>query len=243
VRLQEADYLLVFFTGALKPSHSYTGFEIGYFRALIDDPNPANTDKRIVSFYIKEPPAPTAEIQGISIGISADDLSLSRAAYIKKATEAAATQEQASDPLTRFFLDVLKLSEKRRPFPENEDTDAKVSRYRTVQQKIVPELRADLYDCISSRVARSSVEQRFIRFELPKADARASLSAIPDDAKLTEEGDAFQLLGVKASDDGITWREFRQQLDSRGPSISPVLYAMERALVSVVSLNQPTTTS
>lgn len=235
-KLQEADYLLVFFTGALKPSHSYTGFEIGYFRARIDDQQASDSDKQIVSFFLKQPPDPTSEIQGIDISISAEDLSLSRDDYVRSVAAVAAAPHAKPDALTQFFTQVLAIAEKRKPFPRNEDTAAKVARYRAVQEKIVPSLRGDLYDCISSRVARSSVEQRFIRFELPKpATAHASLATIPDDARLTEEGDAFQLFGIKAGDEGILWQEFRQQLDLRGTSISPVLYAIERALVSVVS--------
>jgi hypothetical protein len=239
-KLQDTDYLLVFYTGALKPSHSYTGFEVGYFNATIDIENNSKSPKEIISFYLKDPPAPTSQIQGIDLTIGADDLNLSRNQYTAAIAEKATTEQGKADKLTQFFLKITELAIERNPLQDN-DAIVQLDRYRIVQEKIIPALRGDLHDCLSSRVARSSIEQRFIRFELPKTGSMGNIiTAIPDDTKLTEEGRAFELFGVSADSEGIFWKDFKQQLELRIMSTSPALYAIERALVTAISSDRST---
>jgi TIR domain len=73
--LQEADILLVIFTDRLKMSHSYTGYEIGYFnRSIQQNPKgPAGFERIYIPFCIgADIPDTMHDIQGVSIG--ADDV-------------------------------------------------------------------------------------------------------------------------------------------------------------------------
>jgi TIR domain len=73
--LQEADILLVIFTDRLKMSHSYTGYEIGYFnRSIQQSPKgPAGFERIYIPFCIgADIPDTMHDIQGVSIG--ADDV-------------------------------------------------------------------------------------------------------------------------------------------------------------------------
>ena len=73
--LQEADILLVIFTDRMKMSHSYTGYEIGYFnRSIQQNPKgPAGFERIYIPFCIgADIPDTMHDIQGVSIG--ADDV-------------------------------------------------------------------------------------------------------------------------------------------------------------------------
>lgn len=239
-KLQDTDFLLVFYTGALKPSHSYTGFEVGYFNATIDIENNNKSPKQIISFFLKDPPAPTSQIQGIDLTIRAEDLNISRDEYMAAVAGKAAIERDNIDQLTQFFLKITELAIQRNPLADN-DATVQFNRYRTIQEKIIPTLRGDLHECLSSRIARSSVEQRFIRFELPKNNLMETMiTVIPDDTRLTEEGHAFDLFGVNADNEGIFWKDFKEQLELRVMSTSPALYAIERVLVTAVSSDRRT---
>ena len=73
--LQEADILLVIFTDRMKMSHSYTGYEIGYFnRSIQQNPKgPAGFERIYIPFCVgADIPDTMHDIQGVSIG--ADDV-------------------------------------------------------------------------------------------------------------------------------------------------------------------------
>src|ERR1700722_20877331 len=69
--LQGADILLVIFTDRMKMSHSYTGYEIGYFnRSIQQNPKgPAGFERIYIPFCIgADRPDTMHDIQGVSIG-------------------------------------------------------------------------------------------------------------------------------------------------------------------------------
>src|SRR5450432_3338409 len=78
--LEDSDYLIVFYTGTPKASHSWTGMEIGYFENFIqrDIEERGSTERKIVSIYFDEPPSSIADLEGISLQIQPSDLSQSR---------------------------------------------------------------------------------------------------------------------------------------------------------------------
>jgi hypothetical protein len=71
-KLEITDVFLLVFTGAEKESHSYTGWEVGYFDRIME----TSPGRMKVSFYVHKPPAISAEDQGISMDISRDKLQL-----------------------------------------------------------------------------------------------------------------------------------------------------------------------
>src|SRR5262249_44285081 len=73
-QLQQAERFIIVYTGAAKHSHSYTGWEVGYFDHIMRvDPG---TRKKI-SLYLFDPPDTTTSDQGIPLGLSKDQLRLS----------------------------------------------------------------------------------------------------------------------------------------------------------------------
>src|ERR1035438_484279 len=72
-KLEKTDFLIIVYTGVDKKSHSYTGWEVGYFeRVMKNDP-----DHRIVPLYVENLPSTAAEFEGLSLKISNELLQLS----------------------------------------------------------------------------------------------------------------------------------------------------------------------
>ena len=55
-------------------------------------------------------------------------------------------------------------------------------RRKLVAQDIIPNLKGKLFDSMSTRVARYSVEQKLVEFELPKPASDQIYISVPDDA-------------------------------------------------------------
>ena len=73
-KLQATDVLVIVYTGMEKSSHSFTGWEVGYFDRIMRTEPEA---RKKISLFLFAPPATTASDQGIPIGLSKDQLKLS----------------------------------------------------------------------------------------------------------------------------------------------------------------------
>lgn len=230
--LRKSDYLIILYTGSYKRSHSYTGFELGYFFSLMDDEirTSGNTSRRIVSMFVDNPPAIAMEVQGIDLTILPGELSSNRDIYMERVRT-----NVDKDPLTRFFNSVADKVEERFKTDDGTMSKKRLERFQAVQ-KVVPVLRGEMYDCLSSRVARRSIQQRLIIFEVPKCGAKEAYEKIPDNTMLTQRGKAFELFGIDLANDTIIWRDFEKVilLHSDNTSGATVL-AIKRAFISAVS--------
>jgi hypothetical protein len=95
--LDSTDIFIIVYTGAEKPSHGYTGWEVGYFRRVQRlGENDLGIERRIVPLYLYEPPATVTSIQGIALGITRDDLSKSTEDFTK-------LEVSSNDPMVKFI--------------------------------------------------------------------------------------------------------------------------------------------
>lgn len=236
--LKKSDFLVVLYTGRLKRSHGYTGWELGFFERLIEEEiaNSGQTTRRIIYLFSGETP-PTGEgILGISIDVDIDDLSGSRADYIKKSVQT----PDNPDALAGVLLDIANRAESRLPRPISDDRDElerkRNKRRKLVAEDIIPGLKGKLFDSMSMRITRRSVEQRCIEFELPKPLSDQIYTTIPDDAKLTPHTGALDIFGISQQDDTLKWSEFRNRVRARDAlGGSSILIAIEQAVISAVS--------
>ena len=219
--LEDSEYLIVFYTGTPKASHSWTGMEIGYFENFIqrDIEERGSTERKIVSIYFDEPPSSIADLEGISLQIQPSDLSQSRDDYIKGLTTASRDQA-ASDPLTRLLNKIARLAERRSSRNHGHDQARAerrtANRAEKITTEIVPQIKTAMYDCLGGRVARKSIEQRLIEFEVEGPDWRDRSKGIPGNAKLTAHGKAFELFNLAERKEGLCWRDFLNELSSHG---------------------------
>jgi TIR domain len=239
--LEDSDYLIVFYTGTPKASHSWTGMEIGYFENFIqrDIEERGSTERKIVSIYFDEPPSSIADLEGISLKIQPSDLSQSRDDYIK-GLKTAPRDEAAGDPLTRLLNNISRLAEHRSSRTRGHDqarAERKTAiRTERITAEIVPQIKTAMYDCLGGRVARKSIEQRLIEFEVDGPDWRDRSKGIPGNAKLTAHGKAFELFNLAEPKGGLCWRDFLKELSATAEEeASAISRAIERVFDSAVS--------
>jgi hypothetical protein len=237
--LRKSDFLIVLYTGLFKRSHGYTGWEVGLFEGLIDDEiaRSGQTTRRIIYLYSgDEPPSVGAGILGVCINIDAADLGGNRVSYVQKSIQT----PDNPDALARIFDDIAKRGESRLPPPLSDDHDElerkRTKRRKLVAESIIPELKGKLFDSMSMRVTRNSVEQRLVEFEMPKPASDQTYVAIPDDAKLVPHAGALDIFGISQQNDTLSWSEFRDQVRSRDTlGGSSILLAIEQAVISAIS--------
>ena len=77
-KLQQTNVFIIVYTGVLKHSHGYTGWEAGFFDHIMrTDPD----RRKKISLYLFEPPDVTAPDQGVPLGLSSDELKQSYQQY------------------------------------------------------------------------------------------------------------------------------------------------------------------
>jgi hypothetical protein len=240
--LNKSDFLVVLYTGLFKRSHGYTGYEVGFFDKLIEDEvaKSGKTTRKIIYLYCGTPPDVDDGVLGISIDVDVSDLAGSRADYVQKSIQS----PDNPDALARTFLDIADRAESRLPPPlldDRDELDRKRSRRRlAVAEEIIPGLKGKLFDSMCTRVARHSIEQKLIEFELPKPASSQIYVSIPDEAKLTPHSGAFEIFGISQLNDMMTWSEFCTEVRSRDElGGSSVLSAIEQAVISAISPAAP----
>jgi hypothetical protein len=235
--LKKSDFLVVLYTGLFKRSHGYTGWEAGFFDGLIEEEmaRSGRTNRKIIYLYYGEPPSIGAGVLGISINVDVTDLGGSRADYVLKSVQST----DYPDALARVLLSIADRAESGLPpqLPDRDELERKRNRRQNaVAEEIIPSLKGKLFDSMSTRVTRYSVEQKLIEFDLPKPATDQIFVSIPEDAKLTPHSGAFEIFGIAEHDDTLTWREFRNELRSRDVlGASSVMLAIEQAVLSAIS--------
>jgi TIR domain-containing protein len=236
--LRKSDFLVVLYTGVFKRSHGYTGFEVGFFAALIEEEiaKLGQTSRKIVYLCCGEPPSVGDGVLGIDINVDGGDLAGNRADYLKKCVQS----PDNPDALARFFLDIANRAESRLPAALRDDRDEmerkRNRRRKAIAEDIIPALKGTLFDSMSTRVTRRSVEQKMIEFELPKPASDQMYVSMPDDAVLRPHSGTLEVFGISNQIDTMTWSEFRNELRSRDALCgASILLAVEQAVVSAVS--------
>ena len=235
--LKKSDFLVVLYTGLFKRSHGYTGWEVGFFDRLIEEEvaRCGKTSRKIIYLYCGGPPSIGDGILGIGINVDTADLGGSRADYVQKSVQST----DYPDALARVLLSIADRAESRLPPPlqDRDELERKRSKRRkAVAEEIIPGLKGKLFDSMSTRVTRHSVEQKLIEFELPRPAPDQIYVSIPDDAKLTPHSGAFEIFDISQLNDTATWSEFRNELTSRDVlGSSSALLAIEQAVLTAIS--------
>ncbi|HMM91134.1 hypothetical protein [Bradyrhizobium sp.] len=229
-QLQESDVLFVIYTERLKNSYSFTGFEIGAFANLIDRElkECQHTDKRTVSLYFEEPPGPLQGLIGIKLDVSALD-EKNKSAEIDPENALEKFFHELSDLIVRrkfiaLFKDKLK---------EADLVNAQEGGRAEISVKIVPQLKLDLREALSSVVARHNIEQHFIHFEWDKT-CPVPAQEVCDETKLTSGNTkVYEIFGVLPFGKKASWKTFKDELCRKHPKNAPfVTEAIESAIKS-----------
>lgn len=221
-KLRPADILFVIFTGAMRPSVSYTGGEVGAFLTLIDedDRNKTGRKRRIITMYIDEPPKMISDSLGIQLDITALQHGGVR------------TDIDPRNGLYRFFKDVadriidhsyrlrengIELDDEARKSELNAgklQKKAEIDAY--LKQELIPTLKKEVSTKLSSLVKSESIEQVLLQIRWPPGWRRSASLDYLAGAKLSSEmGKAFDVFGLNNINQEVTWEHFCSQLEVR----------------------------
>lgn len=198
-KLQATDVLVIVYTGTEKHSHSYTGWEVGYFDHIMrTDPG----SRKKVSLYLFGPPATTASEQGIPLGLSKDQLKLSSQQF------ESALSVAPDEPLCKEienWQQVVASNIQKMGFPG--------PHYKPEQEpeRCVRNLRLAIFLYLKSTVESVVKPQKQITIRVKGSALEQSNGALPVEAEIRPfgpltSGGSMNIFGL--SDEAITWGKF-----------------------------------
>lgn len=219
VHLEHTNRFIIVFTGAEKQSHSYTGWEVGYFdRIMRVDP----IDRKKISLYLFEPPATTAADQGIPLGLSRDQLRLDPKDYesglsVSPDEPLCKEIEHWQEEVARNIEEGGYQSPQRKP--EQEPT------------KCVRNLRLAIFNYLKGTVENSVTPQKQITIRVKGSALEQSSSSLPPEAELRPIGNNGSMSIFGLADEPITWAEFLNRTATQ-PFADSWNYAISSVILS-----------
>lgn len=201
-RLDDTNLLVVIYSATLKPSHSFTGMELGYFMGVMArdlDPAPR---RWIVPIYLETPPDTLAGNEGINIGISRSILELPLEDYEHN------LKVDADNQMVKFLAEFQEIVDKVREEsgfpkvikrPEEQDLNALV---RKMQLSIFSQLKTNPQSVFKP--------QKQITIKTSDSALNASPNELPGDALLLPIGTGSSMSIFGLPDQYVSWAEFRR---------------------------------
>ena len=198
-KLEITDVFIIVFTGAEKESHSYTGWEVGYFDRIME----TSPGRMKVSFYVHKPPAISAEDQGISMGISRDKLQLTPEKFESE------TSVFADDPMC------VMLGKWQDTVDEISKSIGYVVARRPEQDPVacVKALKSEIFRYLKTTVDSVLKPQKQITIRATGEALKRSRGDLPPDALLSPvgAGGSLEIFGFSDTEP-ITWEKFLEKI-------------------------------
>jgi hypothetical protein len=199
-RLDDTDLLIVIYSAALKPSHSFTGMELGYFIGVMERDQAASRQRRIVPVYLEAPPDLLAGNEGINIGISRATLEMSLEEYTQS------LQVDSENRMVKFLLEFQDVVDKVREangFPN--------VRKRAEEQDIcglVRKMQLSIFAQLKSTPESTLKPQKQIVIRTSDSALESAGRELPADAVLSPSGtgNPLSIFGLPSQE--MSWAEF-----------------------------------
>jgi TIR domain len=206
-----ADVLLIISTGREKPSHSYTGFEVGFFRAsMLAKPTMTYIDRQqrlIIPIGVEKIPDTVSDIEGLNL--AADMRPFLKGSDRKKFLQSLQS-DTARNPFMKLFVRLKGLVQKIHEFDE---TEMGILLSKAEESAIT--LYTVFFEGFQNRVFTETFPERKIVVRLP-ADARIEpMGELPPETQLEFIGRDFAIFNINPPPGQISWADFIQQV-SRG---------------------------
>jgi hypothetical protein len=192
-RLEKTDVLIVVFTGKEGPGHGYTGFEVGYFEGLLG----VSPGRRRIPVYLDEPPAISADVQGISLGLRHEMLELNYEDFESRA------EVRPDDPMCRLIEELR--AEVERIIEDN--GFPKPSR-KPEQESVacVRDLKLAIFHYLKGTIEAVIKPQKQIVVRVKGSDLDRASENLPSNAEITPIGTTMAIFGLP--DIPIKWGRF-----------------------------------
>jgi hypothetical protein len=216
-RLEEAlgtaDILLIVATGRRKLSHSYTGFEVGFFTAsklISKEMTYFDSERLIIPIGVLEKsPETIADVESLNLDgaltpfLLDEDTLKNKEQFLTKMAN-----ESAQNPLRKLFSRLKEIVQTRYPF-DDEATD----KFRQRARESADRLLTTFFDEFQQRVFIEKFPERKIIVRLPTNAPIESLGDLPSATTLEFTGGSFEVFKINAPPDRtITWDRFIKQM-------------------------------
>ncbi len=210
-KLEQANVLIIVYTGAEKQSHGYTGWEVGYYdRIMRTDPG----RRKKISLYLYGPPATTAFEEGIPLGFSTEQLQLTLQEFESRLN--VSDDEPLCKEIENWQNQVAANIEKSglpRPHWRSEQHP----------ETCVRGLKLAIFTYLKGIIEREVKPQRQITIRVKGSALKQSAESLPPEAEITplgaqNKGGSMDIFGL--SDEPITWQEFQERTASKAFSDS-----------------------
>ena len=198
LQLDKTDILIVVYTGQQKDSHGFTGLEIGYFMKAQKSGPAGPVQRRIVSFFHRNPPGPASGIRGVPFGIDDSHLAMTEEEY-ETSLRALITEQH---PTSLFLEDLENDVDRFRAlvgFPS-------VANQPDVRLERVQQLMLAMFKVFKTRKDTEVNPQKKIVISV--SDELSSQSdELPKSSSLVPEGvGVMSIFGLP--DEKISWKDF-----------------------------------
>ena len=198
-KLEKTDVLIIVYTGVAKDSHSFTGWEVGYFeRVRKNDPK-----RRIIPLFLDEAPATAREFEGCSLKIPRESLELSVEEF---SSGSAGNDLDECDPLCMLIAELQEEAEK---IKEEAHYPRAPLRDRRDPVSCVRSIRRAIFSYLKTTVQMVVKPQKQITLKSTGAALQKSENDLPRDARLIPVGGSpMSIFGL--GDEEMTWEKFLQ---------------------------------
>jgi TIR domain len=197
-RLDETDLLVVIYSATLKPSHSFTGMELGYFIGAMERNQQPDRPRRIVPIYLDTPPDIIAGNEGINIGISRATLELSLEEYSQS------LRIDSENRMVKFLAEFQEIVDKLR----EENGFPKVVKRPEEQDLLglVRKMQLSIFSHLKTSPESTLKPQKQVTIKTSSLGSERT--DLPDDAALIPvgTGNPMSIFGLQNQE--ITWGEF-----------------------------------
>jgi len=194
-KLQRTDVLLIVYTGAEKASHSYTGWEVGYFDHVMQTAE----GRRKIALYLDNVPAITVEEQGIPLGLGRERLELSCEDFEK---QLAVEPDEPICSLLEDWQDVVEriIEESGFPKPQRKQEQEPVACVRNLKLAIFRYLKGTVETVVKP--------QKQIIIRAKGSALEQAGESLPPEAEIRPMGSGRSLEIFGLVDKPFTWAEF-----------------------------------
>ena len=201
-RLDETDLLVVIYSAALKPSHSFTGMELGYFIGTMQRNQSSDRPRRIVPIYLDTPPDILAGNEGINIGISRSTLELSLEEY------SASLKIDSENRMVKFLSEFQDIVDKLR----EENGFPKVQKRPEEQDLcgLVQKMQLSIFSHLKTSPESTLKPQKQVTIRTGDFAVDPVRTDLPADAVLMPVGTGSPMSIFGLQDQEITWEEFKK---------------------------------
>jgi hypothetical protein len=211
--LSDADVLLIVATGRQKFSHSYTGFEVGFFSASKRDRERMkhfDSERLIIPIGVLEKlPEALSDIESLNLTgaltpFLMDEDTLSSRQRVLDSIEA----DISRNPLMKLFMRLKEVVQTVHPFDDDLAED-----FKKRARESANNLYLAFFGEFQKRVFIEKFPERKIIVRLPNNARISALGDLPPDTELEFIGESFQLFKINPPPDRkITWANFIQQI-------------------------------